>query len=437
MKALKSVKKLPRLSIDNPVLRKRMKPSANSKKNLNINVGLAVAGRVLLTSSVTEKEKSAAGQTKFGKLNSSINLNQSSSSLSVSWKDSLRDFRKATLPVPERNLSVRRTPEKETRSASVKARRAKPRVRATSPLRSSSRLKEREAKSSPEESAVSSSNVSVIGQFKFHSSSAPSTPTTSSASSKSRFPPRRPTTTKATSLKVSSVREFRFQPAASTSSSTPSGLNSSISRLPTRVEVSGGSNYLTPLARSLRAPGDNLGLANSSSSVSGAKRLHNCSITSVIEEKSSPKNQARQRGVVLPLLQEKDLVIQDLERKVERLQEEERVQQEKTKKVHKELMEENEKLKKENEKLKENFEISGKFQQELRESEDKLYSLEMKNVKILEALEAERAQVESLQSEVSRLSSDNVESQEERDSDLASLVETFLQKVREGFFKVT
>ena len=95
MKALKSVKKLPRLSIDNPVLRKRMKPSANSKKNLNINVGLA--GRVLLTSSVTEKEKSAAGQTKFGKLNSSINLNQSSSSFSVSWKDSLRDFRKATL----------------------------------------------------------------------------------------------------------------------------------------------------------------------------------------------------------------------------------------------------------------------------------------------------------------------------------------------------
>ena len=148
----------------------------------------------------------------------------------------------------------------------------------------------------------------------------------------------------------------------------------------------------------------------------------NCSITSIVEGKFKPKNQVRQRGVVLPLLQEKDQVIQDLERKVERLEQEERDQLERRTKVHEELVEEVKELRKKN------LENSEKFEQDV-------YSLEMKNVKILEALEAERAQVEFLQSEVSRLSSDKEESQEElRDSDLPSLVESFLEKVREGFF---
>ena len=148
----------------------------------------------------------------------------------------------------------------------------------------------------------------------------------------------------------------------------------------------------------------------------------NCSITSIVEGKSKPKNQVRQRGVVLPLLQEKDQVIQDLERKVERLEKEESDQLENRKKVNEELVEEIKELRKKN------LENSEKLEQDL-------YSLEMKNVKILEALEAERAQVEFLQSEVSRLSSDKVESQEElRDSDLPSLVESFVEKVREGFF---
>ena len=148
----------------------------------------------------------------------------------------------------------------------------------------------------------------------------------------------------------------------------------------------------------------------------------NCSITSIVEGKSKPKNQVRQRGVVLPLLQEKDQVIQDLERKVQRLEKEESDQLENKKKVNEELVEEIQELRKKN------LENSDKLEQDL-------YSLEMKNVKILEALEAERAQVEFLQSEVSRLSSDKVESQEElRDSDLPSLVESFVEKVREGFF---
>ena len=68
MKALKSVKKLPRPSIETPRLRVRMKSSYNCNKNPNIDVGRV--GKVLLASAVTVtgKEEAGSGRSKSAKM---------------------------------------------------------------------------------------------------------------------------------------------------------------------------------------------------------------------------------------------------------------------------------------------------------------------------------------------------------------------------------
>ena len=410
MKALKSVKKLP--SIDNPKLVKRLKPSSNNNKKQKVN---AEKLKVLMTTSVTtstvsglrEETVESTPTTETSKvkvksksnpssLNSSslilsyCNLNQSA--VSVSWKDSLRDFRKTTLPtLPKMNLSTRKTPEKDvTRPASsrgsARTRLQTPRL---TPARSSARLKVKEAK-----------------EF--------------------------PAVTPAVNLDVSAVREFRF--SQSSSSTTSKSLvsmksDSRLSQLPRPRKDPAESSYLTPLARSLRAPADS-SISRSNSTSREETRRHNCSNISITEEKASPKNQSRQRGVVLPLLQEKDQTILQLERKLERLEHQHNLQVDEGKKMKEEnekLMTENDDLKGEKSVLEDNFE---KLRKDFEESQDKLYSLEMKNLAILDALVAERAQGEALQSEVTRLSSGEHRDQEDLSkSDLTSLVESFLEKV--------
>ena len=408
MKALKSVKKLPGPSIDNPRLVKRLKPASNNNKKQKVN---AEKLKVLMTTSVTTSTVSGLREEKVestpitetskvkvksksnpSSLNSSLilsycNLNQSA--VSVSWKDSLRDFRKTTLPtLPKMNLSTRKTPEKDvTRPASsrgsARTRLQTPRL---TPARSSARLKVKEAK-----------------EF--------------------------PAVTPAVNLDVSAVREFRF--SQSSSSTTSKSLvsmksDSRLSQLPRPRKDPAESSYLTPLARSLRAPADS-SISRSDSTSREETRRHNCSNISITEEKASPKNQSRQRGVVLPLLQEKDQTILQLERKLEHQHNLQVDEGKKMKEANEKLMTENDDLKGKKSVLEDNFE---KLRKDFEESQDKLYSLEMKNLAILDALVAERAQGEALQSEVTRLSSGDHRDQEDlSNSDLTSLVETFLEKV--------
>ena len=222
------------------------------------------------------------------------------------------------------------------------------------------------------------------------------------------------------------MREFRFQ----VSSSVASAANGGARQLPPRPVHSTADTYLTPLARSLRTPGtgalssnNNLnkssGAAASTARNKGGERRLNISVA---EQRSSPRSQSRQRGILLPLLQEKDLAIQELERKVASLEEE----RTRDKEFQEKLVKEKENLVLENSVLVKNVK---NIESQVEESEEKLYQLEMKNLEMYKVLEVEQDQVELLQAEVGRLTSDQPSQEEKENPDFDSLVQAFVEKV--------
>ena len=111
MKTVKSSRKPPRSSIDNPRLVTRMKSSATSKRPtlthdvISEKLGVRTRRRAKLNEDVVTASKVAAA----------VNTSQSQS-LSVSWMDSLRSF-KVRAPREAssgRSASVRRSPRTNT-----------------------------------------------------------------------------------------------------------------------------------------------------------------------------------------------------------------------------------------------------------------------------------------------------------------------------------
>ena len=193
-------------------------------------------------------------------------------------------------------------------------------------------------------------------------------------------------------------------------------------QLPPRPVQSTAESYLTPLARSLRTAGtaalsSNNNLNGSGRTKGGGERrgANLC----LAEQSSSPRSQSRQRGVLLPLLQEKDLNILELERKVAALEEAGARDRE----LKEKLIKEKEELNLKNIALDKNVK---NLEIQVEESEEKRFQLEMKNMEMFRALELEQDQVEQLQTEVGRLTTDNPREEEE---DLDSLVQTFVEKV--------
>ena len=118
-------------------------------------------------------------------------------------------------------------------------------------------------------------------------------------------------------LNLSVMKEFRFQ--------LPTVVSAGNARPQPPLPVqSTAATYLTPLARSLRtadtaAVSSNNNL-NQSRNQAGDRRGVNIAETE--ESQTSGRSQSRQRGVLLPLLKEKDQAIRELERKVASLEEE-------------------------------------------------------------------------------------------------------------------
>ena len=229
------------------------------------------------------------------------------------------------------------------------------------------------------------------------------------------------------SLNLSVMREFRFEGSHIPVVTAASG---GARQLPPRPVRPTEEAYLTPLARSLRTGGaaalssnNNLnrssGAAVSGARVKAGERRLNISVT---EDRSSPRSQSRQRGVLLPLLQEKDLAIQELERKVASLEE----QRARDLDLAESLSKEKENLLSENLALEKNVK---NLEDQVAESEGRYYQLEMKNMEMYKVLELEQEQVEVLQAEVSRLASDRRSPEERDDSDLDSMVKSFVEKV--------
>ena len=220
-------------------------------------------------------------------------------------------------------------------------------------------------------------------------------------------------------LNLSVMKEFRFQ--LPTVVSTERGNARPQPQLPVQ---STAATYLTPLARSLRtadtaAVSSNNNL-NQSRNQAGDRR--GVAIAETEESQTSGRSQSRQRGVLLPLLKEKDQAIRELERKVASLEEE-----------REQVMERNENLLKEKEELSlENLALVKNvknLENQVVESEERVYQLEKKTVEMYRALEAEQSQVESLHAEVGRLTSDKPSQEEGADPDLNSLVRSFVEKV--------
>ena len=151
--------------------------------------------------------------------------------------------------------------------------------------------------------------------------------------------------------------------------------------------------------------------------------------TTTNDVRSSPRLASKQRGVLLPLLKEKDNIIQTLEGKIVSL--ETKANDCKCDKTHAILIE-NDKINNENKSLQnKNDEIRMKYEQaleEIKDNEDKIFDLENKNMKLLKELENEQHQTDTLQAEILQLSQNRVNAEEVEDS-LDEVVENFLEKL--------
>ena len=153
--------------------------------------------------------------------------------------------------------------------------------------------------------------------------------------------------------------------------------------------------------------------------------------------RTSPKNSSRQRGVLLPLLKEKDTIISQLEETVSTFQE--KVSACKCDSLE-QIKGENHNLKKSKKDLDEKVKMllieKNSLQEEVDNLQEKMFDLETKNMILIKSLESEQAHVESLQAETDRLIIENgklgVNNSGDSGSgeeDIESLVETFVERL--------
>ena len=145
-----------------------------------------------------------------------------------------------------------------------------------------------------------------------------------------------------------------------------------------------------------------------------------------VDGKSTPRIGSRQRGVLLPLLKEKDEIIGKLEEKVSMMnKKQESCQCEDLDKT----LNENLMLKKTGEDLQDQVKD---LVQQVKLNEEKMFELETMNMKLAKNLEFKQNLVDSLQIDVDELSSkldDKISQSDHEEEDLESLIEKFVEKV--------
>ena len=378
MKTVKSSRKPPRPSIDNPRLVTRMKSSATSKRPtlthdvISEKLGVRTRRRAKLNEDVVTASKVAAA----------VNTSQSQS-LSVSWMDSLRNFKV-------------RAPREASSGRSVSSRRSNSTM-STSRSNNSSNLEvDRKAPPSPQ-------------TLKIGASKPLNTP----------------------------IQSFKFQPTNISDLGLSKKQTPSIRlKAPTPTVVAFGKSFNCQTPSDITLTNNNLDSPKvHPRSKEGLLKLNGSLNVPINGEKSSPKKSSRHRGVLLPLLKEKDAVISQLEETILTFQD----------KLNACSCNNSDQMKNENLNLKkEKEELDGKvktlsaenksLQDEIDDSQAKIFDLETKNMSLIKTLEAEQAHVESVQTELDHILKANgkpiLKSSGEIDNeDLEGVIESFIERL--------
>ena len=381
MKTAKSARKPPRPSIDNPRLVVRMKSSVVKKLKV---------GSLEIQEGRTTRKRTKLGEAGLSSIKSA---KSSESFLSTSWIDSLRSNSKGIImgkKLPPKKPSVQlKSPRPKPFDKSLEtdnSNRINDQSRVQLQLNSSKVKKTLETNKS-----IVSNDESVptpIQSFKFKPTSVPEVSKTSIVPALGKVIAPTP---------VAFGRSFHRQ--------TPSS----------NVKDYANNNVETP-SQCLR-------------NREGLRKLNSSRNASINGGKSSPRNPSRQRGVMLPLLKEKDDVIAMLEEKLAACD----CSNVKT------IIEERDKSRIENQDYQDQISRLklkvDDITEDLKDSLDKNFDLEDKNMKLFKALETEQSMVESLQSEISHLSAEvsksTTSAKEETADDLEGLIGDFVEKVSE------
>ena len=167
----------------------------------------------------------------------------------------------------------------------------------------------------------------------------------------------------------------------------------------------------------------------------GVQKLNGSLNVSANEEKRSPKKSTRHRGVILPLLKEKDTVISQLEETILTFQN--KLNACSCKNLN-QIKKENANLKKEKEELEGTVNTllaeNKSLQDEVDDFQAKMFDLETKNMSLIKALESEQSQIESLQTKLDQMLKTNrnpllTDSGESDEEDMEGLIETFIERL--------
>ena len=168
----------------------------------------------------------------------------------------------------------------------------------------------------------------------------------------------------------------------------------------------------------------------------GVRKLNGSLNVSANGGKSSPKNSSKQRGVLLPLLKEKDTLICQLEETISTFQD--KFNACSCDNMH-QMTEENAILKREKEALESRVKMlsvdNKALQEEVEDSQAKMFDLETKNMSLIKNLESEQALVESLQIEMNHMINENnrpamsSSGDSANEEDMERLIEKFIEKL--------
>ena len=386
MRTVKSSRKPPRPSIDNPRLVTRMKSSAAPKRPTLrpavISEELGELGvRTRRRAKLNDEVVSASN---VGKAASTLKTSQPQS-LSVSWMDSLRSFKV-------------RGPGEASSSRSVSSR-----------------------KSPRNNSSLSTSTLRSHNTFlsvAVGNDTAPSPQTQRTVCSKSSNTP---------------IQSFKFKPTDISELGLSKKQTPVIkSKAPTPSVVAFGTSF------NCQTPTD---FANNNLNTpklipktrEGVRKLNGSLNVSANGGKSSPKNSSKQRGVILPLLREKDTLICQLEETISTYQD--KFNACSCDNMH-QMTEENSVLKREKEELESKVRMLSvdkkALQEEVEDSQAKMFDLETKNMSLINNLEYEQAHVESLQTEINHLMNAKLaisSSGDGDEEDMERLIETFIERL--------
>ena len=379
MRTIKSSRKPSRPSIDNPRLVTRMKSSAVPKRP---TLRPALIAEELGESGVRTRRRAklyedAVSASNVGKAASSAKTSESQS-LSISWMDSLRSFKV-------------RGPREASTSRSVSSRKS-PRNNSsisTSTLRSNNSFVNLASGKNVEPSSKSSNTP--IQSFKFKPTNI----------SEIGFPKKQ---TPMLKLKAPTPTVIAF--GSSFSCQTPTDLSNNNLNTP----------KLNPRTRE------------------GVRKLNGSLNVSANGGKSSPKNSSKQRGVLLPLLREKDTLIRQLEETISTFQDKSNACD--CESMH-QLREENVNLKRERVELEDKLNTLSvdkiSLQEEVDDYQAKIFDVETKNMSLIKNLESEQAHVESLQAKMIQVrNADNkhtLTSSGDSEADMERLIETFIERL--------